>query len=118
MTPSELNAAMVHFDIGLALEPGKDLNNNLAVSNKIITYAQAGLYILASHTPAQDQFLRDSNLDYTQTDLSEKSLIDILLELQEKKELIRAERLKRYEQGRCYDWEKSGDILYKRWMKN
>jgi hypothetical protein len=118
MTPSELNAAMVHFDIGLALEPGKDLNNNLAVSNKIITYAQAGLYILASHTPAQDQFLRESNLDYTQTDLSEKSLIDILLELQEKKELIRAERLKRYEQGRCYDWEKSGDILYKRWMKN
>lgn len=118
MTPSELNAAMVDFDIGLALEPGKDLNNNLAVSNKIITYAQAGLYILASHTPAQDQFLRESNLDYIQTDLSEKSLIDILLELQDKKELIRAERLKRYKQGRFYDWEKSGDILYNRWMKN
>jgi glycosyltransferase involved in cell wall biosynthesis len=45
------------FDIGLALEPGFSFNNDYALSNKIFTYMQAGLAIIASDTTAQKDFL-------------------------------------------------------------
>ena len=45
------------FDIGLALEPGFSINNDIALSNKIFTYVQAGLAIIASDTTAQQQFI-------------------------------------------------------------
>jgi hypothetical protein len=55
--PDELTAFAAQFDIGLALEPGFCKNNNLALSNKIFTYLQAGLTIVASDTIAQKHFL-------------------------------------------------------------
>ncbi len=51
--PDDLAAFARQFDIGLALEPGFSINNNLALSNKIFTYMQAGLAIVASDTTAQ-----------------------------------------------------------------
>ena len=53
----ELHKRLSDFDVGLALEPAKDLNNRLALSNKILAYLQAGLYVLATKTPAQETFL-------------------------------------------------------------
>ncbi|MDO3627489.1 hypothetical protein [Mucilaginibacter sp. BT774] len=47
------------FDIGLALEPAFSNNNNMALSNKIFTYLQGGLAVVASDTDAQLQFLND-----------------------------------------------------------
>lgn len=45
------------FDVGLATEPAFSINNDLALSNKIFTYMQSGLAIVASDTLAQKQFL-------------------------------------------------------------
>lgn len=55
--PDELIGFAAQFDLGLASEPGFCLNNNLALSNKIFTYLQAGLAIIASDTLAQKWFL-------------------------------------------------------------
>jgi len=55
--PDELTAFASQFDIGLALEPGFSINNNLALSNKIFTYMQAGLAIVASDTEAQEYLI-------------------------------------------------------------
>jgi glycosyltransferase involved in cell wall biosynthesis len=55
--PDDLTAFAGRFDIGLALEPGFSINNNLALSNKIFTYMQAGLAIVASDTAAQQDLL-------------------------------------------------------------
>lgn len=46
------------FDIGLALETAYCLNNNLALSNKIFTYIQSGLAVIASDTAGQESFLK------------------------------------------------------------
>jgi glycosyltransferase involved in cell wall biosynthesis len=54
---AELVTFAVGFDIGLALEPGFCLNNSLALSNKVFTYLQAGLAVLATDTTAQKDFL-------------------------------------------------------------
>jgi glycosyltransferase involved in cell wall biosynthesis len=43
--------------IGLASEPGRDLNNELALSNKIMIYLLAGCAIISSNTKAQVDFM-------------------------------------------------------------
>jgi glycosyltransferase involved in cell wall biosynthesis len=49
-----------NFDIGLALEPAFCLNNNIALSNKLFTYLQAGLAVVASETAAQKKFSQEN----------------------------------------------------------
>ncbi len=46
-----------NFHIGLATEPSFSINNDIALSNKIFTYIQAGLAIVASDTTAQHHFI-------------------------------------------------------------
>jgi len=45
------------FDIGFGSETGFCLNNNIALSNKILTYVQSGLAVIASNTIAQAAFI-------------------------------------------------------------
>ena len=101
----ELHRLLSSFDVGLALEPGRDENNQLALSNKLLAYAQAGLFIVASHTTAQDLFLQDSCLSYVQSDLTEEQLVTSLQQLYDRKDEIRQRRAERFATGRQYDWE-------------
>lgn len=55
--PDNLTAFAAGFDIGLALEPAFSINNDFALSNKLFTYLQAGLAIIASNTTAQKLFM-------------------------------------------------------------
>lgn len=59
MAQSDLHRFLSDFHVGLALEPAKDLNNSIALSNKLIAYAQSGLFILATPTPGQISFLNN-----------------------------------------------------------
>lgn len=115
MEQVELHRFLSQFDVGLAIEPGRDLNNKLALSNKIIAYAQSGLFILASHTEAQDEFLSSSNLSYLQVELTESHLRKSIDKLVRQKAIIRHERLEQFAKGRQYDWEKLSDELLKAW---
>jgi glycosyltransferase involved in cell wall biosynthesis len=45
------------FDIGLAAETGIPLNRDICLTNKIFTYIQAGLCVVASDTSAQTKLL-------------------------------------------------------------
>jgi len=45
------------FDIGLALEDHAPYNRNICLTNKIFTYLQAGLSIIASDTTAQKELM-------------------------------------------------------------
>jgi hypothetical protein len=51
--PSELIERTARHDVGLALEPGDRLNNDLATSNKILAYLVAGLAVAATSTRGQ-----------------------------------------------------------------
>lgn len=53
----QLVAFAAQFDIGLATEPGFSINNDLALSNKLFTYLQAGLFLIATTTTSQKAFL-------------------------------------------------------------
>ena len=53
VSQDELLAICKKYDIGLATETGFCINNNIALSNKIFTYIQCGLAVIASDTLAQ-----------------------------------------------------------------
>src|SRR5690606_17167044 len=58
MHQRELHQQLANYDIGLALELNTaDFNRNICLTNKIFAYSQAGLYVLATDTDSQKQFL-------------------------------------------------------------
>lgn len=58
--PDEIFKMASEYDIGLALEPGRDLNNQIALSNKLFTYLLAGNAVIFSSTPAQQLFFNEN----------------------------------------------------------
>lgn len=55
--PDDLIKESACYDVGLALEIGKEINNLLAVSNKLFNYLNAGLAVVATDTPAQQAIM-------------------------------------------------------------
>ncbi|MDB5109928.1 MAG: hypothetical protein JWR67_1042 [Mucilaginibacter sp.] len=58
--PNELINFATKFDIGLASENNIPLNRDICLTNKVFTYLQAGLAIIASDTTAQKNFLEEN----------------------------------------------------------
>ena len=54
--PEKLPSFSSYFDVGLALETGFSINNDIALSNKIFTYLLAGNAIILSQTSMQAAF--------------------------------------------------------------
>ena len=57
--PDELPRLASPYQLGLAVEPGSSPNNSMALSNKIFTYLLAGIPVLLSRTPAQEQLAKE-----------------------------------------------------------
>jgi glycosyltransferase involved in cell wall biosynthesis len=117
LSQDQLYKTIGTFDIGVAPEPGKDLNNGLALSNKIWTYFQGGLFILASDTPAQSAFISEHPghgicvvLDRTVVARALGDLIDRLSE-------IRSAKDARYERAKQFGWEKESLGLLNIWRE-
>jgi glycosyltransferase involved in cell wall biosynthesis len=60
VAPDQVIAFASQFDIGLALENNKPINRDICLTNKIFTYMQAGLAIIASDTTAQQHFINNN----------------------------------------------------------
>ena len=116
MPSSALHKAMANYDVGLAIEPGKDINNSIALSNKILTYFQAGLYILASDTPAQIKFLEEHPNHGIATSLSKYALNNTINTLLQSKNQIRYEKEKRFKNTAMYNWENESKPLVAQWQ--
>jgi glycosyltransferase involved in cell wall biosynthesis len=57
--PDDLTVACSRYDVGLALENANSINNHLALSNKALTYAAAGLALVMTDSPGQQELARD-----------------------------------------------------------
>jgi len=115
LTQPQLHAELRNHDIGLALESGKDFNNKLAISNKIIAYAQAGLYIMATDTPAQKQFMAENPKSGIICGQTPEEISEALKKIIEQKEAIQNTRKLRFEKGKELAWEKEAGKLEKMW---
>lgn len=101
----ELNLSLAHYDIGLCLEQGHCLNNELALSNKIWAYFQSGLYILATDTAAQKDFIAQhpkSGKFFQKDSGSMKSAVKFMLNNIQK---IRKDKDARFATAQGFTWE-------------
>lgn len=112
---TELIQFCSNFDIGLALEPSFSINNDLALSNKIFTYIQSGLAIIASNTTAQRAFMSQyQGMGMLYDGGNMNMLKEILLKYLINPELVRAHqtRAKHYaDQNLNWELEKQKFLL-------
>ncbi len=113
---SDLHKYLTQFDVGLALETGKDRNNSLAISNKLISYVQSGLYVLSFATIAQEDFMLSNKIlgkvitnDYTEI----KNCFLEMLELKKKNELKKREQ---FLIGQKLSWQNISKPLIQQWI--
>ena len=99
----DLHQLLAHCDVGLAADVPVNKNRELALTNKMLAYAQSGLLIVATTTASHMQFLEMGELDYRIVDGSSVSYRQIFEMLIEAKENIRQQAKSRYEKGRVFD---------------
>jgi hypothetical protein len=101
----QLHRKLADYDIGLALEdPDADVNRNICLTNKIWSYFQAGLYIVASDTDAQKSFLQNfryHGICISLTGNFHKSFENLALNI----ESIRAGRGNRFKDAAPFSWD-------------
>jgi hypothetical protein len=118
MSQKELHHALSTFDAGLAVDVSNDdYNRELAITNKILAYFQAGLYILATNTRAQDQFIKQHPMHGIISEQSGTSVQQSLKKIGFDIEMIRSQRQLRFRNASLFSWEKESAILKKEWRK-
>ncbi|RYE25745.1 MAG: hypothetical protein EOP42_21220, partial [Sphingobacteriaceae bacterium] len=107
ISPDKIPLFASQFDVGLALEPGFCINNDAALSNKIFTYLQAGLALIASDTTAQKQFMVDNaELGFCYEKGNQQQLASILKQLIEHPDLLFSIKTNAYQAARnTLNWE-------------
>ncbi len=115
MKQSDLHLGLEKFDIGLALEPAKDTNNELAISNKILAYLQAGLYVVATNTAAQQSFLKDLPAHGACFDYTKNNVASVLKKIIDQINSIREQRNMRYKNFENKNWEIASLKLLNAW---
>jgi glycosyltransferase involved in cell wall biosynthesis len=113
ISPDDLIKFAAQFDIGLASEPGFSTNNNIALSNKIFTYLQARLAILASDTMAQASLIgQHPTLGVLYTKNDPQSLALHLSSFLDTERLFKAKK-NSAELAETFNWEKES-LKFKR----
>ncbi len=102
---SALHEFLCDFDIGVACDVPLNFNRDLALTNKLIIYAQVGLFILASETNAQNIFLASSDLEYLKVSFDVLSYRQRLKDIIGLKTEIRNTKNIRFRKGFKFRWE-------------
>lgn len=117
MGPEALNRQICTYDVGLAIDRPKDYNSAIALSNKLITYYQAGLYALATDTPAQKEFLKSHPHSGMTISTDQEGFIDKLAQIIASKDSIRRTKSERFKNARQFNWETESGKLLKLWTR-
>lgn len=111
MHQQELHDFLGKMDIGLALEDTTvDTNRNICLTNKILAYIQTGLYVTATNTYGQTQFL--NSLEDRFGKIINDSLSQTLLNI-DTTLLSEQAKIERWEKAKSLSWETEKLKLYK-----
>jgi hypothetical protein len=112
----ELNLLLSNFDVGLAIEdPAIDMNRDICLTNKIWAYFQAGLYIVASNTAAQIDFINQYSLHGVCIDLNLEGASHQISSVINNKKEIRNTTGQRLQAASLLNWENESAILKTIW---
>ena len=116
MPHEKLQKELSKYDVGLAIEDvSADLNRNICLTNKIWSYFQAGLFIMAADTAAQKLFIEEHPLHGICTPLAKESLYVLFEKLVNAKESIRSLKKERFGNASLVNWENESRVLIKEW---
>lgn len=111
-----LHKTISNYDCGLSLENiNADFNREICLTNKIITYFQSGLFILATDTPAQKLFLNEHPNHGITFNKDFSNFEHTLLKTIENISKIRMEKTKRFNDSQNYNWENESGVILKNW---
>lgn len=109
MSQKNLHHFICKMDIGLALEDIKsDENRNICLTNKILSYAQAGIYIFATDTFGQKDFLE--SLPYKAGEIINTDLVNLLSNFNQQ---VLLDKKSRILSARFLCWENESNKLIK-----
>ncbi len=116
MEQKALHQELATYDIGLALElRSTDFNREIALTNKIFAYLQAGLYVVATDTKAQTLLMQQYPAHGAVCEQSEKSIFGTLDNLITKICEIRDHKVNRYAAMKEISYENEGNKLLSLW---
>ncbi len=110
--PSELPALIAQHDIGLALEDKSIVNRDLTITNKILQYLNAGLFVIASDTAGQREVLANTAAGFVDSfadPAASAKRLDALLA--DRAALAAGQRAARQLAESHYSWEREGPRL-------
>lgn len=114
----ELHRQLSNYDVGLALEIATDRNRELCLTNKLLAYMQAGLYVLTSSTPAQIDYLKEFPTHGVSMDIKIESEIELTLKkLIKEKDIIRVGKSNRFQDFSKMNWENESLQLLNQWER-
>jgi len=115
MKQADLHQVLSKFDIGLALDVPFDENRDFVLSNKLLAYLQAGLYVVATDTLAQQAFLNSWQGHGECFDYKINNAAIIIEKIIEKIAMIRSQKKARYKAFEKNNWEAASLTLLKAW---
>lgn len=115
---NELHKKLSEFDIGLSLELNStDLNRNYALTNKLFAYLQAGLFVLATDTPAQKEFMEHNSGFGILCGQSPEVMLNALNLIKENIDDIIKDKIRRFNEAKKFSWENESKKLIEIWEK-
>lgn len=114
----ELHKKLSEYDIGLSLElSSTDLNRNHALTNKLFAYLQSGLFVLATDTPAQKEFM-DKNPGFgILCGQTSQDIFESIIFIRDNIKDIRSKSIKRFNEAKKFAWENESKKLIEVWEK-
>ncbi|MBS1527501.1 MAG: hypothetical protein JST19_17775 [Bacteroidetes bacterium] len=107
VSPGEISLLASQFDIGVAAENNVPYNRDICLTNKIFTYMQAGLAVVASDTSAQTQLMAMyPGIGSIYKKNNAASLADVLLQYHQDREKLLTARKASYDLARqTLNWD-------------
>lgn len=113
--PSEMVRLAADYDLGLSLELTQPFNRAICLTNKIFTYLLAGIPILMSRTPAQEEFARQLGEAAVLVDIHNPTEVAMSLDkFFTDPRMVEFARIKSWKLGQeIYNWEQEQKYFIK-----
>lgn len=114
----ELHHKLSENDIGLSLELNStDLNRNHALTNKLFAYLQAGLFVLATDTPAQKGFMNNNPGFGVLCGQTSDDILNGIIQIRNNIAEVRRNSIPRFNEAKKFAWENESKKLIELWDK-
>ncbi len=117
MKQNDLHEFLSTFHVGLAIDPPLNRNRELAITNKLLAYAQAGLFIISISAQGQSEFLEQSGLNFKILENEENQIKQCLNGLVEYYRKDKLDSRSQFDIAKKYSWESMNSELIKVWKE-